>query len=411
MSSLLATPTRSTEITTTVKPLSVLSIHNRYLERGGEDGVFEQEARLLQEYGCKVVAASHEMTNPSGVLAKIRIARDAAWSDTWYEKVRGLIEDNHPDVVHVHNFFPIVSPSVYYACHDAGVAVVQTLHNFRLLCPGATFYRDGHVCEECPQHGLHRAVLHGCYRDSHLGTAALVRMLRNHRRRDTWASGVDRYIALSEFARNKFIAGGLPAEKISVKPNFVLPDPGFAASKGYYALFVGRLADYKGLETLIQAWRGLKFAVPLVIAGDGPLRPELEAALQDKRLQAVSYCGRLSRPDTLAAMQGARVLISPSECYENFPVTIAEAYACGTPVIASRLGSMVELIAEGRTGLQFEAGSPEDLARKVEWAWSHPGEMGAMSRAARAEFESRYTAEQNYRMLIEIYQQAIAARA
>jgi glycosyltransferase involved in cell wall biosynthesis len=222
---------------------------------------------------------------------------------------------------------------------------------------------------------------------------------------------VIRYIALTEFARRKFVAGGLPADRIVVKPNFVLPDPGPGKSKGNYALFVGRLTEDKGLPTLLEAWRRLSLEIPLLVVGDGPYRPQLETALQDYRLKTVTYRGRLPRNETLAAMQSARVLVFPSEWYEGFPVTIAEAYACGTPVIASRLGSMIELIADGRTGLHFEAGSPEDLARKVEWAWSHPGEMEAMSRAARAEFESRYTAEQNYRMLMDIYQQAIAARA
>jgi glycosyltransferase involved in cell wall biosynthesis len=317
------------------------------------------------------------------------------------------LREVRPDVVHVHNFFPLVSPAIYYACRDAGVPVVQTLHNYRLLCPGATFYRDGHVCEECPTHGLQRSVIHGCYRDSRLGTATTAVMLKVHRQRKTWTEAVNRYIALTEFSRRKFVEGGLPAERIVVKPNFVLPDPGPGRGSRDYAMFVGRLVDLKGVPTMLAAWKRLNKRIPLVIAGDGPYRAELEAQLAGNGLSAVEYRGRLSRPETLAAIQGAKFLIFPSEWYEGFPVTIAESFACGTPVIASRLGSMPDIVADGRTGLHFEAGNADDLAQKVEWAWSHGVEMETMSRTARTEFEARYTAERNYEELIDVYQAAI----
>jgi glycosyltransferase involved in cell wall biosynthesis len=389
------------------KPLHVITVHNRYLMRGGEDEVFESEARLLEDRGCKVQAISQEMTYPNGVAGKIRVALNAVWSKPWHDDFRATLREVRPDVVHVHNFFPLVSPAIYDACRDAGVPVVQTLHNYRLLCPGATFYRDGHVCEECPAHGLQRSVIHGCYRDSRLGTATAAVMLKVHRQRNTWTEGVNRYIALTEFSRRKFVEGGLPAERIVVKPNFVLPDPGPGRGSRDYAMFVGRLVDLKGVPTMLAAWKRLRQRVPLVIAGDGPYRVELEAELGRNGLSAVEYRGRLSRPETLAAMQGAKFLIFPSEWYEGFPVTIAESFACGTPVIASRLGSMADIVADGRTGLHFEAGNADDLAQKVEWAWSHDAEMATMSRAARAEFEARYTAARNYEELIDVYRAAI----
>jgi glycosyltransferase involved in cell wall biosynthesis len=389
------------------KPLNVITVHNRYLMRGGEDEVFESEARLLEDRGCKVQAISQEMTYPNGVAGKVRVALNAVWSKPWHDDFRATLREVRPDVVHVHNFFPLVSPAIYDACRDAGVAVVQTLHNYRLLCPGATFYRDGHVCEECPAHGLQRSVIHGCYRDSRLGTATAAVMLKVHRQRNTWTEGVNRYIALTEFSRRKFVEGGLPAERIVVKPNFVLPDPGPGRGSRDYAMFVGRLVDLKGVPTMLEAWKRLRQPVPLVIAGDGPYRAELEAELGRNGLRAVEYRGRLSRPETLAAMQGAKFLLFPSEWYEGFPVTIAESFACGTPVIASRLGSMPDIVADGRTGLHFEAGNADDLAQKVEWAWSHDAEMEIMSRAARAEFEARYTAARNYEELIDVYRAAI----
>jgi len=343
-------------------------------------------------------------------MDKARVAIKAVWSDDWYGKFRAQLEETRPAVVHIHNFFPIISPLIYYACRDAGVPVVQTLHNYRLLCPGATFYRDGKICEDCLHGSLLNGVVHGCYRDSRVGTAVAARMLSAHRGRQTWSKMVDRYIALTEFSRQKFIEGGLPAERIVVKPNFVLPDPGPGREKGDYAIFVGRLVDLKGVPTLLKAWKTLPEPIPLMIAGDGPYRAQLEEELQQAGLSTVNYRGRLSRAETLKAMQGAKALIFPSEWFEGFPVTIAEAFACGTPVICSRLGSMQEIVADGVNGLHFEAGNAESLAAQVRWAWAHPAELSVMSKAARAEFEARYTAERNYEMLMDIYEGVITER-
>jgi glycosyltransferase involved in cell wall biosynthesis len=219
---------------------------------------------------------------------------------------------------------------------------------------------------------------------------------------------VDCYVALTEFARDKMIQAGLPAEKIRVKPNFVLPDPGARTRSGDYALFVGRLVDLKGVGTLIKAWAKLPPSIPLVIAGDGPFRPEMERLIGDLKLQNVDYRGRLSRQDTLQAMKGARVLMFPSEWYEGFPVTIAESFACGVPVLCSRLGGMQEIVEDGRTGLHFTAGDAQDIAEKVLSAWSSPEAIRAMGLAARQEFELKYSAERNFGMLTEIYESVIA---
>jgi glycosyltransferase involved in cell wall biosynthesis len=193
-----------------------------------------------------------------------------------------------------------------------------------------------------------------------------------------------------------------------VKPNFVLPDPGPRAGNGDYALFVGRLVDLKGVGTLIKAWSKLPATIPLVIAGDGPFRPEMEKLIADLKLTSVNYRGRLSRQDTLAAMKRARFLMFPSEWYEGFPVTIAESFACGVPVLCSRLGGMQEIVDDGRTGLHFRPCDPSDLAEKVQWAWSHPKETSTMGLAARAEFEAKYSAERNFGMLTEIYESVIS---
>jgi glycosyltransferase involved in cell wall biosynthesis len=236
-------------------------------------------------------------------------------------------------------------------------------------------------------------------------------MLQVHRRMRTWAKMVDCYIALTEFSRRKLIDGGLPAAKIRVKPNFVLPDPGMREKRGQYALFAGRLVDPKGLPTMLNAWKQLRQRIPLVIIGDGPNRESLEAQLKEPALQDVVYRGRLSHEATLEAIKGARFLVFPSEWYEGFPVTIAESFACGVPVICSRLGSMQEIVADGRTGLHFRPTEADDLASKIEWAWDHPEQMEAMGRGARLEFESKYTAERNFYLLKEIYEFAMGPRS
>jgi glycosyltransferase involved in cell wall biosynthesis len=397
-----------------MRPLKIISVHNRYVQPGGEDQVFESEARLLKECGHDVTQIQEQTTYPDGVVKKLGVAVDCIWSRRWHHEFRDLLQRARPDVVHIHNFFPLISPSVYYACRREGVPVVQTLHNYRLLCSSAELYRDGKVCEECLHHGLRRGVRYGCYQGSKLGTAALSLMVGVHRSLRTWTNMVDCYVALTEFARHKLIEGGLPANRIRVKPNFVLPDPGckeaVSGEGSDYALFVGRLVQAKGVLSMLKAWEQMPTRIPLVIAGDGPCRGELESALKNGKLPSVNYLGRLSRPDTLATMKKARFLIFPSEWYEGFPVTIAESFACGVPVICSRLGSMQEIVTDGRTGLHFQAGDAADLAKKVQWAWEHPEEMDAMGRWARQAFEKKYTAARNIRMLEEIYGFAMASR-
>lgn len=388
--------------------MSVLCVHNRYIQPGGEDQVFESESQLLEQNGFRVKKVEEQTEYPAGIVRKIGAAVDCIWSRSWHQEFKTLLRETRPDVVHIHNFFSAISPSVYYACREEGVPVVQTLHNYRLACPAASFYRDGKICEECLGHSPFHAVKYGCYRDNKLATAALAAMLEVHRWKNTWTEMVDCYIALTEFAREKMIQAGLPAGKIRVKPNFVLPDPGPRKGSGDYALFVGRLVDLKGVGTLLNAWSQLPASMQLVIAGDGPFRPEMENRIADLKLTNVDYRGRLSRPDTLAAMKGARVLIFPSEWYEGFPVTIAESFACGVPVICSRLGGMQEIVDDRRTGLHFTSGDAADLREKVQWAWSHPQETSTMGLAARAEFESKYSAERNFGMLTEIYESVLS---
>jgi glycosyltransferase involved in cell wall biosynthesis len=388
--------------------MKIFLIHNHYLQPGGEDIVFEAEKALLERHGHEVVTfvednARLERVNP------LKVAVNAIWSREAQRNIRKLIEQTRPDVVHFHNTFLRISPAAYYVVKDLGLPVVQTLHNYRLICPGSLLMRDGKVCEDClrkivPWPG----VVHGCWRNSRSGTMVVAAMLTFHNVRRTWENQVDVYIALTEFARKKFVQGGLPEEKIVVKPNFVHPDPGDGEHKGNFALFVGRLSAEKGIRTMLSAWRVLK-SVPLKVVGDGPLMAEVKAQIERERL-AIDVLGRLSREEVFSLMQQASFLVFPSEWYEGFPMTIAEAFACGLPVLASRLGAMAELVEDGQIGLLFEPGNPEDLAARVAWAWAHPEEMRRMGKAARQEFEEKYTAEKNYQMLMQIYERARAQR-
>jgi glycosyltransferase involved in cell wall biosynthesis len=393
--------------------MKIVLVHNSYRQAGGEDTVFEQEKRLLERAGHNVITycrSNHEIGGLS-ILGQVSLAKRCVWASDTQREFSQLLAREKPDLVHVHNTLVMISPSVYSACRDQGVPVVQTLHNFRLICPAATFYRDGKICEECAEHSLWRGIYHGCYRDSRPATATVALMLAYHRRLGTWNEFVDCYIALTEFSRNKFIAAGLPANKIVVKPNFLDPDPGEREQPGKYALFVGRLCPEKGISTLLQAWEQLPERCALHVVGDGPERESLETQARQRHLAAVTFRGQLPHEETIAEVKGAQFLILPSMLYEGFPMSIAEAFACGTPVICSRLGGMEEIVDDHRTGLHFTAGNAADLAQKLQWALSHRGELSEMGRAARREYETRYTPHGNYSLMMKIYEETRAAYA
>jgi glycosyltransferase involved in cell wall biosynthesis len=393
--------------------LKILIVHNAYQRRGGEDVAMEAETRLLRQAGHHVIeyTRSNLGLSEASILGRVSLAAETVWSRRTRQELRVLLLHEKPDVAHFHNTVPLISPSAYYACADAGVPVVQTLHNYRLLCPGANLLRDGRVCEECLGKRLAwPGVLHGCYRESRPATAAVAAMLSAHRAMGTWCEKIDRYIALTEFARGKFIEGGLTAGRISVKANFVECDPGQKQGSGSYALYVGRLSEEKGLRVLLDAWKYLGPQIPLKIAGDGPLRKELAVAILRQRLGAVEWLGHLPQRDIHSLMQGAHSLIVPSICFENFPLAIAEAYACGLPVIAAKHGAMEEILTDRATGLLFLPANPHSLAEKVEWAWTHPQEMAAMGGTAREEFESKYTAGAALQQLENLYKSVLQDR-
>ena len=393
--------------------MKILLVHNQYQQPGGEDVVFEQERQLLESNGHQVVTyrrSNWEADSYTGVK-RLVLVRKTIWADDTRKEFAQLVRREKPDLVHVHNTFIMISPSIYSVCREANIPVVQTLHNYRLLCPAANFFRKGRICEECVEHTLWRSVRYGCYRGSRSATATVALMLATHRSLGTWDRDVTCYIALTEFTRSKFIQGGLAAQKIFVKPNFVSPDPGAGLGDGSYVLFAGRLSPEKRVNTLLEAWSRLSDRIPLMVIGGGPARLELEAEVRKLGITDVTFRGQLSREQTLDAIRHARVLVVPSEWYETFGVVITESFACGVPVICSRLGAMQELVEDGRTGLHFTAGNATDLAEKVDWAWNNPALLRTFGKAARQEYENKYTADKNYPILMDIYQQAMATNS
>lgn len=378
--------------------MRVLFVHNAYQHRGGEDAVVESEIELLRRRGHHVdLYLRNNSEIPS--MPTFAVARDTLWSRRTSLELQARVRQDRPDVIHAHNTFPLVSPSLYWAAQREGIPVVQTLHNFRVLCLNGLFLRDGAVCEDCMGKLPWRGAVHGCYRGSPAASAVLASMATLHRALPTYRNRVTRYIALNEFCRRKFIEGGLPADRVVIKPNFVDFDRPTAARRAGL-LFVGRLSTEKGVATLADAMARLP-AAQLRVAGDGPQALALDG------IDGVTKLGPL--PSTLVKneMQRALALVVPSICFETFGLVVIEAFACGTPVIASRIGALADIVRDGVTGLLFAPGNAEDLAEKLSWALSHPKEMAVMGKTAREQYEAEFSADVNYRRLIEIYSDAI----
>ncbi len=385
--------------------MRILSVHNSYQIRGGEDESCQLEENLLREMGHEV--DTYEESNHSlKDIKPIPLALRTIWSKSSYQIVKQKLQRKKYDLIHVQNFFPLISPSIYYAAKSEGVPVVQTLRNYRLLCPNALFFRDGQVCEDCLGKSIpYPGIVNSCYRNSRSATTVTAAMLSTHQAMGTWKKMVDKYITLTNFARNKLIEGGIPSSQITVKPNFVHPSPSVGSGNGGYALYVGRLSVEKGVDTLLQTWEKLDYPIPLKIVGDGPLDTMVKAACQ--KSERIDWLGRRPMPEVHELMGEAMFLVFPSKWYETFGRVAVEAFATGTPVIASRIGAIAELIDSGRTGVYFQPGDSQDLADKVRWALNNRDLLTAMRQEVRREFDNKYTARANYQRIKEIYEQVL----
>ncbi|MFG5117995.1 glycosyltransferase [Methylorubrum sp. POS3] len=381
----------------------ILIVHNQYQIRGGEDAVVEREAAALARAGCAVETLIFSNDDIQGPVDRLRAAVEAPHARRGIRRVVEAVRRFRPDVVHAHNTFPLVSPGMHAAVRAEGVATVQTLHNFRLTCAGAMLMRDGQPCETCVTGSPYAAVRHRCYRGSRLGSLAVARMIDRHRRIGTWTRDVDAFVALTPFARGRFVAAGLPSERIVVKPNG-LPDPGPPSEIARdRILFAGRLSREKGVEILKDA--AARLGRTIDVAGEGPLRGTLDGAPN------LALLGSLPGAEIQARMARAAALVVPSLWYEGLPMVVAEAYAAGTPVIASRIGALADLIEDGVTGLLVTPGDPVDLARAMDRILADPSAARRMGLAARAAYLRDWTEEATTASLLAIYRRACTARA
>jgi glycosyltransferase involved in cell wall biosynthesis len=382
------------------KPRIVL-VHNRYRHAGGEDEVFEAEAALLESRGHSV----ERFTLDNRDLREhnpIAMAAATVWNTRTYRALRQICRRTQASVVHFHNTFPMVSPAAYYAARAEGAAVVQTLHNFRLICLNALCYREGHPCEQCVTKTVRwPGVVHGCYRNSRSASGVTAVMLSLHAAARTWTEHVDTYVALSEFARSRFISGGLPSGRIVVKPNFLVDDPGVGNHEGGHVLYVGRLSPEKGIDLLMRAWSVLGERIPLKVIGSGPMEHVVGG------VPGVEWLGPLPRGRVLALMQRASVLVFPSEVYENCPMTLIQAFATALPVVASGHGSIAEMVCDGVAGWHFAPGDVNDFIRAVKEAIQNAEQRKSRGCEARRRFEARYTKDENYRQLSAVYASAL----
>jgi glycosyltransferase involved in cell wall biosynthesis len=387
--------------------MRILLAHNFYQQTGGEDSVFYAEAALLEQHGhapLRYVLHNNQIEQ----MSRLEVAAKTVWNRQVHRELFELVRNQSIDVVHFHNTFPLISPAAFSAVRKAGAAVVQTLHNYRHLCPAAVLFRDGRDCEDC----IHRklklpAIRHKCYRNSRRTTAVLTASLAYHAWRGTLNDDVDLFIAPSESARSKFVEAGWRPEQIVVKPHFIDPDPG-PGKGGDHAVFVGRLSHEKGLETLLAAWQKLNSRVPLKIVGDGPQRGELLDAIH--RDPSIEWLGRRPMHEVYSIVGNAAFLVVPSRTRETFGRVAIEAFATGTPVIAANHGALADIITED-TGLLFAPSDADDLARCIETFIQHPDRLREMRASCRDEFARHYTGEPNYRQLMDIYQRAIRLAA
>ncbi len=378
--------------------LNVGLIHNRYQIRGGEDIVVENEMALLRDYSNLVRTYLVDSCELKGFVGALRAAVSMCYSFRGRRIVREWLRSSSLDLVHVHNTFPLISPSVFDALQAEEVPFVYTLHNFRTICPTSLLMLEGKACERSIRESAFWAVPKKVYRNSLLGTALVACLVELHKQRGTWLFEGGRFICLTEFAKGKFVEAGFPCERISVKPNFSI-DYGFDPSerRENSALFVGRLSPEKGFNVALKAWGHIDF--PLKVVGPGSVPADIPSS--------VELLGEKSHPEVIEMIKNCAFVVVPSLCYEGFPMAIVEAFSCGVPVLCSRLGSMAEVVDDGVTGLHFEAGDPIDLAEKVQWMLDNPNERRSMGENARKEYLEKYTPEKNYEMLMDIYQAAI----
>lgn len=399
--------------------MRILLVHSFYgtSAPSGENAVFEAESAMLRRHGHEVVEFTRhsDTIRRQGAWGLLHGALSTPWNPCVVHEMKKLIERERPQVMHVHNTFPLISPAVFRAARGTGTATVLTLHNYRLFCAKAIPLRQGKPCVEClDRRSVVPALRYGCYRDSRLATLPLALSIALHRRLSTWQREVDAFIALTRFQRDTMVAAGLPADRLHIKPHFY-PDPPAPLpwqERNSVVVYLGRLSPEKGVRVLLDAWRYWGASAPrLLLIGDGPERPNLERMVQEELASGkVEFLGQLPYPHVQQLLACARLLVLPSLSFEGFPMVIREAFALGVPVAGSRLGAIASIVEEGRTGVLFKPGDSVDLFRAVQALWSEGSLLQELGRTARTVFEDEYTEEKNHQRLLAIYHHAVETR-
>lgn len=390
------------------KKLRILQVHNAYQIPGGEDVVVANEKKLLEMNGNEVFSYSrnNDELKTMNAFQKLLIPFTAVYSFKTYREVKKLIRENKIDIVHVHNTLMVVSPSVFYAAFHCHVPVVQTLHNFRMLCPAGSYFRGDRICEECSEKGLQCSLKYGCYRGSKAQTFVSAAILKIHRMLGTYRKV--NFICLTEFNREKLSRlneGGkqiVDMKKVYIKPNFTFQEgiSGEVQKAGDYFLVVGRVEALKGIDVVVKAFEKIPDQ-KLIVAGDGPMMAEMKAYIKEHNMSNVKFAGYLDKAKVQEKYRGAKAVIMASQCYEAFAMTIAEAYSNAVPVIAGNVGNLANMVEEGVTGIKFVYDSPDDLASKI--LKYNTMDIAKMKQNAKTFYEKRLKPEDNYRILEEIY--------
>jgi len=376
--------------------MRILQIHNFYKIGGGEDSVLHNEYHLLVSNGHIVeqFLVYNSSIENSSILQKIILFITSIYSITFKLKLKRKLLTFKPDICHIHNTFPLISPSVYYACSKLNIPVIQTLHNFRLVCSNAYLFRDGHACLDCIGKSLYNSVPKKCYHNSFLDTLFVSNIIMFHRFINTWNSQIDQYIVLNNFSKKIFIECGIDKNLLTIKPNFIFNDPGISNNDGAYFFYAGRLDKFKGVNVLYKAFEDLNY--DLKIAGTGNSYPS-------KEIPNIEFLGQVSHDEILCLIKNSYLVIYPTLLFENMPMLIIEAFACGKCVIASNVGASKEMVEDGFNGLLFNPNDIKHLIEKLVWSIQNRDMIKTMSRNARLTYEKFYSKESNYTQLLNIY--------
>lgn len=382
--------------------MKILQVHNRYRQRGGEDAVLENTVAALKRQGHLVSTLERHSGEVSGVANKINAVFTSIWSKEARAAMFDVLDAERPDVVHVHNLYPLLSPSVLDACRVRDVPVVMTCHNYRLTCPIGVHFREGAICECCRRHGEHWCVIRNC-RDNRVESVAYA--IRNFitRQQNMFEKNIARFICISEFLRDYLVSAGFPESKFSVVPNMVrLPETVANPANGTYIAFLGRFVPEKGIGTLIEAAK-LVPHIPVWLAGAGPLEDELRASAPAN----VHFKGMMNAGELSMFYMNARATVVPSVWYETFGLVAAEAMSYGVPPIISNIGGLAEVVDHNETGLKFPAGDARALAEAMDHLWSRPEHARYLGAAGRDQVAREYNEARYVERLLEVYERAI----